>query len=224
MSRQARPERGNCHDRLQAAGGSAAGRDGVRPSTQFAAEVWSSRLLVRHLGIGDASVARAWRKYRVQPWRRETFSTDPQLEAKVRDVVGLYLNPPTNAVVLCVDEKAQIQALNRTASILPLRQGLPERAPHDYKRNGTTTLFAALEVATGKVTDCGPPICAHDPSVGPPDPSPRRRILRPIVGPTPSSDAVRMPGTSKPPAAFPLAGGPSSHHRARPKGSETLTF
>jgi transposase len=116
---------------------------------------WSSRLLGKQLGIGDATVARAWRKYRVQPWRRETFkfSTDPELEAKVRDVVGLYLNPPTNAIVLCVDEKSQIQALNRTAPILPLRPGLPEKATHDYRRNGTTTLFAALEVATGKVTD-----------------------------------------------------------------------
>jgi transposase len=100
-------------------------------------------------------VARAWRRYHVQPWRRETFkfSTDPQLEAKVRDVVGLYLNPPEKAVVLCVDEKSQIQALNRTAPILPLRPGLPEKATHDYRRNGTTTLFAALEVATGKVVD-----------------------------------------------------------------------
>ena len=100
-------------------------------------------------------MARAWRKYRVQPWRRETFkfSTDPELVAKVRDVVGLYLNPPAKAIVLCVDEKSQIQALNRTAPILPLREGLPEKATHDYKRNGTTTLFAALEVATGKVTD-----------------------------------------------------------------------
>jgi transposase len=125
------------------------------PPDSLAVTHWSSRLLAKHLGIGDATVARAWRKYRVQPWRRETFkfSTDPQLEAKVRDVVGLYLNPPTNAVVLCVDEKSQIQALNRTAPILPLRQGLPEKATHDYKRNGTTTLFAALEVATGKVTD-----------------------------------------------------------------------
>ena len=116
---------------------------------------WSSRLLGKHLGIGDATVARAWRAYRVQPWRRETFkfSTDPELEAKVRDVVGLYLNPPENAIVLCVDEKSQIQALNRTQPILPLRPGLPEKATHDYKRNGTTTLFAALEVATGKVTD-----------------------------------------------------------------------
>src|SRR5579884_1508342 len=116
---------------------------------------WSSRLLARHLGISDATVARAWRRYRVQPWRRETFkfSTDPELEAKVRDVVGLYLHPPEKAVVLCVDEKSQIQALDRTAPILPVRPGLPERATHDYVRNGTTTLFAALEVATGRVTD-----------------------------------------------------------------------
>jgi transposase/transposase-like protein len=116
---------------------------------------WSSRLLARQLGISDATVARAWRAYRVQPWRSGTFkfSTDPELEAKVRDVVGLYLDPPQNAIVLCVDEKSQIQALNRTQPILPLRPGLPERATHDYKRNGTTTLFAALEVATGTVTD-----------------------------------------------------------------------
>jgi hypothetical protein len=116
---------------------------------------WSSRLLAQHLGISDATVARAWRAYRVQPWRRETFkfSTDPELEAKVRDVVGLYLDPPENAIVLCVDEKSQIQALNRTQPILPVRPGLPEKATHDYKRNGTTTLFAALELATGAVTD-----------------------------------------------------------------------
>jgi transposase len=91
----------------------------------------------------------------LQPWRRETFkfSTDPELEAKVRDVIGLYLDPPKKAVVLCVDEKSQIQALDRTAPILPLRPGLPEKATHDYVRHGTTTLFAALEVATGRVTD-----------------------------------------------------------------------
>jgi len=125
------------------------------PPESLAVTHWSSRLLAKRLGIGDATVARAWRKYHVQPWRRETFkfSTDPQLEAKVRDVVGLYLKPPEKAIVLCVDEKSQIQALNRTAPILPLREGLPEKATHDYKRNGTTTLFAALEVATGKVTD-----------------------------------------------------------------------
>jgi transposase len=125
------------------------------PPASLGVTHWSSRLLARALGIGDATVARAWRAYRVQPWRQETFkfSTDPELEAKVRDVVGLYLNPPENAIVLCVDEKSQIQALNRTQPILPVRPGLPERATHDYKRNGTTTLFAALEIATGTVTD-----------------------------------------------------------------------
>jgi transposase len=116
---------------------------------------WATRPLAAHLGIGDATVARAWRRYCIKPWRRETFkfSTDPQLEAKVRDVVGLYLDPPEKAIVLCVDEKSPIQALNRTAPILPVRPGLPEKATHDYKRNSTTTLFAALEIATGRVTD-----------------------------------------------------------------------
>ena len=125
------------------------------PPAKLAVTHWSSRLLAKQLGIGDATVARAWRKYGIKPWRRETFkfSADPELEGKVRDVVGLYLDPPTNAVVLCVDEKSQIQALNRTQPILPMRPGLPEKATHDYQRNGTTTLFAALEVATGKVTD-----------------------------------------------------------------------
>jgi hypothetical protein len=125
------------------------------PPESLAVTHWSTRLLGKHLGISDATVARAWRAYRVQPWRQGTFkfSTDPELEAKVRDVVGLYLDPPSNAIVLCVDEKSQIQALNRTQPILPVRPGLPERATHDYKRNGTTTLFAALEVATGQVTD-----------------------------------------------------------------------
>ena len=125
------------------------------PPEHLAVTHWSTRLLAGQLKIGDATVARAWRRYGIKPWRSETFkfSTDPELEAKVRDVVGLYLNPPTNAIVLCVDEKSQIQALNRTAPILPVRPGLPEKATHDDKRNGTTTLFAALEVATGKVTD-----------------------------------------------------------------------
>ena len=125
------------------------------PPSSLGVTHWSSRLLAGQLGISDATVARAWRAYRVQPWRSETFkfSTDPELEAKVRDVVGLYLDPPENAIVLCVDEKSQIQALNRTQPILPVRPGLPEKATHDYKRNGTTTLFAALEVATGTVTD-----------------------------------------------------------------------
>ena len=125
------------------------------PPERLGVTHWSTRLLARELGIGDASVARAWRRYLVQPWRRGTFkfSTDPELEAKVRDVVGLYLDPPERAILLCVDEKSQIQALDRTQPMLPLRPGLPERATHDYKRHGTTTLFAALEIATGRVTD-----------------------------------------------------------------------
>jgi hypothetical protein len=89
------------------------------------------------------------------------FSTDPQLEAKVTDVVGLYLNPPDNAVVLSVDEQSQVQALDRTQPMLPLRPGLAARRTHDYKRNGTTTLFAALEVATGKVVDACYPRHRH---------------------------------------------------------------
>src|SRR4051795_11076079 len=125
------------------------------PPGSLAVTHWSSRLLGRHLGISDATVARAWRAYRVQSWREATFkfSTDPELEAKVRDVVGLYLDSPRNAIVLCVDEKSQIQALNRTQPILPVRPGLSEKATHDDKRNATTTLFATLEVATGTVTD-----------------------------------------------------------------------
>jgi len=124
------------------------------PPRKYAVTHWSSRLLARHLRIGDATVARAWREYRVAPWRAESFrfSTDPELVAKVTDVVGLYLAPPENAVVLCVDEKSQIQALDRTAPILPLQPGLAERRSHDYVRHGTTTLFAALEIATGQVT------------------------------------------------------------------------
>ena len=116
---------------------------------------WSTRLLGAHLGGSNYTVAKAWQRWRLKPWRRQTFmfSTDPELQAKIRDVVGLYLEPPEKAVVLCVDEKSQIQALDRTAPILPLRPGLPEKATHDYVPHGTTTLCAALEVATGKVTD-----------------------------------------------------------------------
>jgi transposase len=125
---------------------------------------WSSRLLGAQLGISNVWVAKIWRKWGLQPWRRETFkfSTDPALEAKVRDVVGLYLNPPEKAIVLSIDEKSQIQALDRTAPILPMRPGLPEKATHDYVRHGTTTLFAALEVATGKITDACYPRHRHE--------------------------------------------------------------
>ncbi len=116
---------------------------------------WSSRLLAKHLGVSDFTVTTTWKKWSLQPWRVETFkfSTDPDLEAKIKDVVGLYLNPPDKAIVLCVDEKSQVQALDRTAPVLPIRPGIPEKQTHDYVRHGTTTLFAALEVATGKVTD-----------------------------------------------------------------------
>jgi len=125
------------------------------PPARLGVTHWSARLLGDQLGISFATVARIWRKWNLQPRRVETFkfSTDPELEAKIRDVVGLYLNPPDKAVVVCVDEKSQVQALDRTAPILPLRPGIPERQTHDYVRHGTTTLFAALEVATGKVTD-----------------------------------------------------------------------
>lgn len=124
------------------------------PPNKLGVTHWSSRLLGRHLGISDATVAKGWRAYGVQPWRSESFrfSTDPELVAKVVDVVGLYLNPPENAVVLCLDEKSQIQALDRAAPILPLREGMPEKRSHDYVRHGTSTLFAALDIATGKVT------------------------------------------------------------------------
>jgi transposase len=126
------------------------------PPPELGITHWSSRLLAKHVGgVSHMTIARLWREWGVQPWRVETFkfSTDPELEAKVKDIVGLYLDPPTNAVVLCVDEKSQIQALERTQPILPLKPGLAERQSHDYRRHGTTTLFAALEVATGKVTD-----------------------------------------------------------------------
>jgi transposase len=132
----------------------------TEPPDQFGATHWSSRLLAGALAgegtpISHATVARIWHRFGVQPWRARTFkfSTDPQLEAKIRDVVGLYLHPPQRAVVVCVDEKPQIQALQRTAPTLPVRPGHPGAASFDYVRHGTTTLFAALEVATGKVTE-----------------------------------------------------------------------
>jgi transposase len=124
------------------------------PPKKYGVTHWSTRLLAAHLGVSDNAVARIWREHDIQPWRAESFrfSTDPDLEAKVVDVVGLYLEPPAGAVVLCVDEKSQIQALDRTAPVLPTQPHLIERRSHDYIRHGTTTLFAALEIATGKVT------------------------------------------------------------------------
>ena len=115
---------------------------------------WSSRLLAGRVGVDHATVAATWRDYGVRPWRAEAFkfSTDPELVAKVSDIIGLYLRPPENAIVLCVDEKSQIQALNRTQKVLPMQPGHDEQRTHDYVRHGTTTLFAALEIATGQVT------------------------------------------------------------------------
>ena len=114
---------------------------------------WSTRLLAKKLKVSQSTVSRAWRAFGLQPHRAETFklSTDPLFIDKVRDLVGLYLNPPTKAMVLCVDEKSQIQALDRTQPLLPLAPGMPERRTHDYKRHGTTSLFAALDMATGRV-------------------------------------------------------------------------
>ena len=114
---------------------------------------WSTRSMAREMGLSQTAVSRIWRAFGLQPHRQETFklSTDPLFVDKVRDIVGLYLDPPLKAMVLCVDEKSQIQALDRTQPILPLAPGLPERRTHDYMRHGTTTLFAALDVATGEV-------------------------------------------------------------------------
>src|SRR5438105_2991565 len=114
---------------------------------------WSTRLLAKKLKVSQSTVSRAWRAFGLQPHRAETFklSTDPLFIDKVRDLVGLYLNPPTKAMVLCVDEKSQIQALDRTQPMLPLAPGIPERRTHDYKRHGTTTLFAAFDIASGAV-------------------------------------------------------------------------
>src|SRR3954451_23234998 len=124
------------------------------PPKKYGVTHWSSRLLARHLKISDHAVASIWREHGVQPWRSKSFrfSTDPELEAKVVDVVGLYLDPPENAIVLSIDEKSQIQALDRTAPVLPTQPHLIERRSHDYVRHGTTTLCAALDIATGKVT------------------------------------------------------------------------
>ncbi len=114
---------------------------------------WSSRTMAKASGLSQTAVVRIWHAFGLQPHRAETFklSTDPLFIEKVRDIVGLYLNPPDRALVLCVDEKSQIQALDRTQPILPLMPGVPERRTHDYSRHGTTTLFAALNIATGKV-------------------------------------------------------------------------
>jgi transposase len=114
---------------------------------------WSTRTLAKETKVSPATVGRIWNKYGLQPHRTTTFkfSKDPAFEEKLTDVVGLYMDPPEKAIVLCVDEKSQIQALDRTQPLLPMLSGLPERRTHDYKRHGTTSLFAALEVASGRV-------------------------------------------------------------------------
>ena len=114
---------------------------------------WSTRELAKVTGMSRMAISRIWRAFGLQPHRTETFklSPDPLLIEKVRDIVGLYMNPPDRAWVLCVDEKSQIQALDRTQPMLPMRPGQVERRTHDYKRNGTTSLFAALELKTNRV-------------------------------------------------------------------------
>ena len=122
-------------------------------STPQDATHWSTRSMAKACGMSQSAVSRIWRAFALQPHRTETFklSKDPLFIEKVRDVVGLYLAPPQRAVVFCVDEKSQIQALNRTQPLLPMRPGQAERRTHDYERHGTTSLFAALNTATGKV-------------------------------------------------------------------------
>lgn len=114
---------------------------------------WSSRGMAKASGLSVSTVQRVWRAFGLQPHRMETFklSSDPNFVAKVRDVVGLYVSPPEHAIVLCVDEKSQIQALDRSQPMLPMRPGQAARRSHDYKRHGTTSLFAALDIATGRI-------------------------------------------------------------------------
>ncbi|MBA3891655.1 MAG: IS630 family transposase, partial [Gemmatimonadaceae bacterium] len=125
---------------------------------------WSCRSMAKAQGVSAASVQRIWSELGLKPHQVTTFklSNDPKFEEKLTDVVGLYLNPPEKAVVLCVDEKSQIQALDRTQPSLPLKKGRAGTMTHDYKRNGTTTLFAALDVATGEVIGQCLPRHRHD--------------------------------------------------------------
>jgi len=118
---------------------------------------WSTRLMAEKVGLSQTAIVRIWKAFGLQPHRVENFklSKDPQFVEKVRDIVGLYMNPPDRAIVLCVDEKSQVQALNRTQPILPLGPGVPARQTHDYERHGVTSLFAALDVASGvTISNC----------------------------------------------------------------------
>jgi len=122
-------------------------------STPKNATHWSRASMAANSGLSESTVGRIWKAFQLKPHRAETFklSTDPLFIDKVRDVVGLYLDPPEKAVVLCVDEKSQVQALDRSQPVLPMMPGMPEKRTHDYARNGITSLFAALDMATGKV-------------------------------------------------------------------------
>jgi len=167
------------------------------PPAELGVSHWSARLMADHLrgqgtSVSFAEVARIWRDKGLQPHRIETFkfSTDPALEAKIRDVVGLYLAPPTNAVVVCIDEKSQIQALDRTAPLLPIRFHAAERRTHDYVRHGTTTLFAALEIATGRIT--------ADACYGRHRNDEFLAFLKPWPRPTPASNYMSSPITTPP--------------------------
>jgi transposase len=112
---------------------------------------WGTRLMAEETGLSQNAIVRIWHAFGLQPHRVQNFkfSKDPQFVEKVRDIVGLYLNPPDRAIVLCVDEKSQVQALNRTQPVLPLAPGVPARQSHDYERHGVTSLFAAMDVASG---------------------------------------------------------------------------
>lgn len=125
-----------------------------KPPAELGISHWSARIMAERHGISFSSVARIWRRWKIQPHRIETFkfSTDPELESTLRDVVGLYMSPPENAVVVSVDEKTQIQALSRTGPAQPMSPTHPMQQTHDYRRNGTTTLFAGLDVLTGKLS------------------------------------------------------------------------
>ncbi|HEY3841707.1 MAG TPA: IS630 family transposase [Acidimicrobiales bacterium] len=148
------------HDEPRPGAPRSIGDDDVEPvivktleETPSDATHWSTRSMSKATGMSQSAVSRIWRAFGLKPHLVETFklSPDPLFVEKVRDVVGLYINPPEGALVLCVDEKTQVQALDRTAPVLPLRPGLPERRTHDYVRGGTTNLYAALDVASGHV-------------------------------------------------------------------------
>jgi len=142
-------------------------------STPRGATHWSTRTMAQATGLSHMAISRIWRAFGLQPQRSENFklSPDPLLVPKVRDIVGLYMNPPEHAVVLSVDEKSQIQALDRTAPLLPLRPGQAERRTHDYQRHGTTSLFAALDAKSGNShrPDASPPSLPRVPQVPGPD-------------------------------------------------------